>query len=173
MGVVEVVGLVDRQRLSRFQARAHRTGPGAPLGPLRTQIEPRLAQAVAEEGIAEELDRHAFAVGKQQHVVLPRHLAEQVFEPRTGDGDQILRLLAVFPKSRFRNDIGFTTLRRIEPVMLQERSHDFTTVSSRRTGRPRLTRSISRMCSECETITAFPTDRTCSSGRVCAWQGRK
>ncbi len=127
MGVVEVVGLVDRQRLSRFQARAHRTGPGAPLGPLRTQIEPRLAQAVAEEGIAEELDRHAFAVGKQQHVVLPRHLAEQVFEPRTGDGDQILRLLAVFPKSRFRNDIGFTTLRRIEPVMLQAaqpRFHD-------------------------------------------------
>ncbi len=61
--------------------RAHRTGPGAPFGPLRTQIEPRLAQAVAEEGIAEELDRHAFAVGKQQHVVLPRHLAEQVSSP--------------------------------------------------------------------------------------------
>ncbi len=119
MGIVEMVGLMDRQRLSRFQACADRTGTGAPFGPLRAEIKPGLSQAVVEERVSKELHGHAFPVGEKQHVVLPGNLAEQVLQPRASDADQVLRLLPVFLEPGFRHDIGFATLGRVEPVMLE------------------------------------------------------
>ncbi|MNS86687.1 hypothetical protein D3C72_1205980 [compost metagenome] len=59
------------------------------------------------------------AVGQQQHVVLPGHLPEKMVQPAARNADQRFGLLAMFPQSAIRHDIGFASLRGVQPVLIQ------------------------------------------------------
>ena len=119
MGDVEMVGLVDRQRLARRHAGADRAGAGARFGPFGAKIKPRLLQRPGEVGVAEEFHRNAGAVAQQQHILLPRDLGVQRLEPRPGDGDQVLGLLAVAAQIALGQDIGLAGAGRVQPVLVQ------------------------------------------------------
>ncbi len=70
MGDVEMVCLVDGQRLASGDAGAHGAGAGARLRPFGTEIETRLAQVVIERSIAQKLDGDALTIRQQEHVIL-------------------------------------------------------------------------------------------------------
>ena len=119
MRVVEVIGLVNGERLARFQARADRAGAGALLRPFRPQIKSRLAQLGGLLRIAQKFNGDALPVGQQQHVVLAGHLPEQVIQPGAGNGNQGLGLLAVFAQAAVGDDVGLAGVGRVEPVLVQ------------------------------------------------------
>ncbi len=119
MGDVEMVGLVDGQRLARGDAGAHRAGAGARFRPFRAEIEPRLAQIVVEGRVAQELDGHALPVRQQQHVILFGHLPVEPLQAGAGDVHEVLRLLAMLAQPRLRDDDRLARLRRIKLVGFQ------------------------------------------------------
>jgi hypothetical protein len=114
--VVEVVALVDDQRLAAFQAGPHRAGAGAVLAPVGAQVEAGAAQRVGVALVPEEVHRDAVAVGQQQHVLQAGQLLVQALQPAAGDADQRLGFLAVHPQLALGDDVGLAGGGRVQPV---------------------------------------------------------
>ena len=83
---------MNGDRLARHDARSDTAGARKVFGPVRPKIQARLAQLVFEPGITEEIDADALCVRQQQHIVLPRHLPEQLLQPGPSGGDLYLSL---------------------------------------------------------------------------------
>ena len=115
---VEVIGLMDRDRLARDDAGPDAAGSGKLLGPVGPKEQPGLAQLLLEFRIAEVIDRDPFGIGQQQNVFLPRDLAEQRLQPAAGDGDQPFGLFAMFAQAVLGHDMGGAGPGRVQPVFL-------------------------------------------------------
>ncbi|WP_330848804.1 hypothetical protein [Mangrovicoccus ximenensis] len=116
MGDVEMVALVDDQRLARLDAGADRAGPGPRLGPFRAEEQPGAAQILLVLLLAEILDRHALRVRQEQHIALPGDQLVEIVDARARDADQLLGALAVQAQLGLRQDIGLAPVGRVEPV---------------------------------------------------------
>jgi hypothetical protein len=106
---IEMVGLMDRQRLAGGKAGTDCGRATARLGPLRAEIEAGFAQIAIQLRIADEIHRHALAVGQQQHIALIGDLTIEPLQPGPRDGHQFLGLLAMLlqslpERSRLRKD---------------------------------------------------------------------
>ncbi len=119
VGDVEMVGLVDGQRLAGSDAGADCAGACPRLGPFGPEIEPGLAKVVVEGGVAEKFDRNTLSIRQQEHVILLGNLPVELLEPRAGDMDQIFRLLAMFAQLPLRNDDRFLRPGRVKLIGIQ------------------------------------------------------
>lgn len=124
---VEMVGLVDGQRLAGGDAGTHGAGAGARFRPFGAEIEPRLAQIVVERGIAQEFDRDTLTIRQEEDIILLGDLPVEPFQPRSGNVNQIFGLLAMLAQPGFGHDDGFLWARRVQLICRQTappRVHD-------------------------------------------------
>ncbi len=103
---VEMIALVNGDRLAGDDTGTHATGSCPNFGPVRAHIKARRPQRVLEPPVAEEIHRHALGIGQQQHIILARYLPEQCIEPGSRDGDQPLGLFAMGAQFGFGDDMG-------------------------------------------------------------------
>lgn len=118
MGGIEMIGLMDRQRLPGRKRGADSAGAGAVLAPFRAQVEASPAQRGIRAGIAEVVDGHAVSVRQQHHIAEPRHLAIQRFQAVARNPREIVDALLVLPQPRAREDPRLLHAGRIEAVLV-------------------------------------------------------
>ncbi|MEZ5761802.1 MAG: hypothetical protein R3D87_11965 [Paracoccaceae bacterium] len=94
------------------------TGSCKVLGPVRTEVEPRLSQFVLEPRIAEEIDTYPLCVGQQENIVLACDLPEQGLKSGTGGSDQPFGLFPVLAQLGIRYDMGWIGTGRVHSVDL-------------------------------------------------------
>lgn len=113
---IEMVGLVNGERFTGCDAGADGAGAGAGFRPFRAKIKPSLAQIIVEGGIAQELDRHALPIGKEEDVILLGHLPVKPFQAGAGDVHEVFRLLTMLAKTCLGDDDRFARLGRIKLI---------------------------------------------------------
>jgi len=115
---VEMVALVNSERVARGDAGSRAVGARARFIPVRADIEAGIPQIIGRRLIADVVDCYSLIVGKQQNVAEARHLAIERLHAETRRPQKFLHGLTVLAEAGVFNDDGRTHHRRIKSVAI-------------------------------------------------------